>query len=392
MQHWEQTYPMTGPAHVTVDQIDGATRITGWDQPTVQVKASWPGEGRMEDRLEVRVNGNEIILTVKPYRTGFLGLVHDSLLDLEIMVPTGSYAVVDAGSGPVTVENTMGPTEVDGGSGRVMLFRVASAQVDSGSGSVQAQQIAGKIEIETGSGRIDVEAIGGPANLETGSGSIAARRMAGGLQAETGSGSIAAVDIHGHVMLETGSGSIHISRVVAPSMEVETGSGALRMETIDTRGLTLETGSGSVEVELVRIHPGSGYEIETGSGRVTLAVPPDAGLHLEMETRGRVDFGGLNVRVLEQDDDQITAQLNQGGGHMTIESGSGSVTFKPAAVVASEPTEPEIAMTRLAEAVKDDPALEQSDQMSRILRMVEEGKLSTEEAEKLLRALDGEEG
>jgi len=392
MQQWEQTYNIAGPVEIHVEQMDGALRIAGWDQSAVQVRASWPGEGRIEDRLKIEVNGNEISLNVKPYRTGFLGLVHDSLLDLEIMAPMGTYAVVDTGSGPVTVENTMGPTEVESGSGRVVLLRVGSAQVDSGSGSVQVQQIAGSVEIETGSGRIDAEAVGGPARLETGSGAIAARRMAGGLDAETASGSISAVDIVGAVMLETGSGSVKVSRVVSPSMEVEAGSGSIRLDTVDTRVLNLETGSGSVDVELARIHPGGSYEITTGSGRVVVGIPADAGLELELESSGHINYGGLGLRVHQQDDDEISATLNGGGAFMRVEAGSGSLSLKPLSSAPAQPTDPEVAATRLAEVVKEDPALEHSQQMTRILKMVEEGKLSVDEAEKLLRALDGEEG
>lgn len=41
-------------------------------------------------------------------------------------------------------------------------------------------------------------------------------------------------------------------------------------------------------------------------------------------------------------------------------------------------------------AVSGDPALESSDQLRRVLAMVEQGKLTPEEAEEILRALDEE--
>lgn len=390
MQTWEQTYEFTTGGALEIEQIDGAIRIVGWEKPQVQVRASWPGEGRIEDRLDIEATAGRINLRVKPYRTGFLGLRQDSLLDLEIFAPVGIRCEVDSGSGPVTVEDTMGPAEIDTGSGRVVVSGIAKAAIDTGSGSVQARVINGPATIETGSGRIDLEAVSGPAALETGSGSIAARRIGQGLRAETASGSIAVADVAGRLDLESGSGSIAISRVVSDHMQVETGSGSVRMQALDVGQLQVETGSGSVEVELVRIRPEGGYRVETGSGRVLLALPPDAGLRLELETHGRVNYGGLPVQVLRQEDEQISAILNGGGPRLSVETGSGTITLKP--YEGETPAgDREVAVARLAEMVKDDPALEQSEQMTRVLQMVREGRLSVEEAEQILRALDGEE-
>lgn len=389
MQTWEQVYQFTGPGTVEIDQMDGFVRIVGWDQQAVQLKASWPGEGRIEDRLEIRTSSNYVGLNVKPYQSGFLGLFNrDSQLDLELFVPLATFCKVDTGSGPVTVEGTKGHATIDAGSGRVAVVDVTQLKVDAGSGSVQVRQVDGSVYIDTGSGRIDLEAVTGEVTLEAGSGSIAARRLGQGLRAETGSGSITVSDVAGGVHLESSSGSISASRIVAPELQVESGSGSVRLQTVDTRVLSVETGSGSVEVELVRVYDQGGYEIETGSGRVVVAVPENAGFNLEVETHGRVDYGGLPVRVVRQEDEEISAIVGQGGPRLAIETSSGSVSLRP---FRGDTTDREVAATRLAEMVKDDPALEQSEQMARILKMVQEGKLSVEEAEKLLRALDGEE-
>lgn len=356
MQTWVQKYEVTGPVAIEVDQMDGAVRIVGWEENAVEVNASWSGEGSIEDRLDYDVTANRIRLKVKPYRPGFLGLLNqDSLLDLELFVPIGSQCAVESGSGPVTAEGTHGP-----------------------------------VHIETGSGRIDLESVAGPVQLETTSGSITARRIAQGLIADTASGSIAVVDVEGRVHLESGSGSIAVSRIVSHEMSVETGSGSIRLQALDVKRLFAETGSGTVETELTRIHPDGSYQVETGSGRISVAIPADAGINLELETHGRVDYGGLPVRVVRREGDEVTAVVGPGGPRLAIETGSGSVSLKalPGGAVSSDR---EVAATRLADLVKDDPALEQSEQMSRILHMVQEGRLSVTEAENLLRALDGEE-
>lgn len=335
MRTWEQTYEVAGGGTVVIDQMDGAVRVTGWEDQSVKVTASWPGEGRIEDRLDVSVTANKISLTVKALRSGFLGLKQDSLLDLELTVPFGTRCEVDSGSGPVTVQDTMGPAEIETGSGRVVVAGISRAQVDTGSGSVQARIVNGPARIETGSGRIDLEMATGPVSLETGSGSI-------------------------------------------------------RMQALDLHRLHVETGSGSVETELVRIHSDGDYRLETGSGRVTVALPPEAGLRLELQTHGRVDYGGLPVKVLRQEDDEIHAIMGEGGPRLSVETGSGSINLKPCQGETPS-SDREVAVARLAELTRDDPALEQSEQLARIAQMLQEGKLTVEEAERLLRALDGEE-
>lgn len=390
MQTWEQTYGFTGAGTVEVHQRDGHLRIVGWDRPEVLVKASWPGEGRLEERLEIEGGPNRLALEVKPYRSGFLGLMADSRLDLEISVPQGTRCKLETGSGPVTVESTRGTVEVDSGSGRIAVADVAQLRVDAGSGSVQVHQVAGPVNVQTGSGRIEVETVVGPAVLEAGSGSLVARRIGNGLRADTGSGSITVSDVEGECYLDSSSGSVQVSRVVSPHLHVEAASGSVRAEVIDAKDLSIETGSGRVQVALLRIHPQGAYKIETGSGRVEVNVPADAGFRAEIDSHGGVTWGDLPVRIVSREDDEISAVVGAGGPLFEIETGSGAVAFR--AVQAPAPSDSEVATARLAGLVKDDPALEQSEQMSRILQMVQEGKLSVQEAEQLLRALDGEEG
>lgn len=390
MNRWEHVYEFSGPGHLEVDQRAGALRVVGWEKSAVQVKATWAGEGSIEDRLEVDAQPNLLSLAVKSYRTGFLGLVTDDQLDLEIFVPRGTICNLESGSGPVTVESTRSHVMIDAGSGRVVVSDVTELNVDAGSGSVQVFQVAGPVSVDAGSGRIELETALGPVALEAGSGSISTRRIGQGLRAETASGSVTVAEVEGGCYLETSSGSIQVSRIVSPEMHMETGSGSIRAEALDVKGLFVESGSGGVDVELVRIHPDGEYQIETGSGRVGVAVPATAGFNLEIESNGGVDFGGLPVQILRREDSEISAVVGAGGPGLSIETGSGSITFRTHQAPA--PSQTEVATTRLTDLVKDDPALEKSDQMARILKMVQEGKLTVQEAEQLLGALDGEEG
>lgn len=382
--HWEQSYPFEGPVTIAIDQREGAIRITGWNQPFVQVKAAWPNGGTIEERLDIDLTESGIRLTAKADRTGFLGLFQDGgRIDLELAVPFGARCEIDASSGPVTIAETHGPVEIDGSSGPVEVSGAASLHVDAGSGRVQVRTIAGPVEVSTGSGRIEVEGALGPVTLDAGSGAIAARRIGNGLTAHTSSGGITLVDVVGDVSLEAGSGSIKASRVYGSSLSAETGSGSVQLEALDVHELEVETGSGSLRVELARIHSDGSFELCTGSGRVTVAVPPHADLNLELESNGRFSYGDLPVQIIHREDEEISARLGQGGPTLRIEANSGAINLTPyleeVAPVSPTPPAPQ-------------PADGSGEQMVRILQMVEEGKLSVAEAEALIRALGGEEG
>jgi len=291
---WEETYDFT-PGEVQIEQHEGAVQIAVWDQPQVRVKAIWPGEGTIVERLEVQASGNRFFLQVKQRRWGWLGLSRDGLLDLELTVPTGTRSRVCSGSGPVVVTGTLAPVELETGGGSVMLEDVGAVTLETGSGDVLIRRVDGPVEVETGSGR--------------------------------------------------------------------------------------------VEVELVRVRSGAAYRIETGSGGVTVAIPTNADLSIDLEAgSGSIDSGGLALTRVHRDDHELEAQLGRGGARLSVETGSGGISLRPyAAPQASTPPQ-------LRQVIQQDAALQTSEQVQRILVMVEQGRLSPDEAEAILRALDEEAG
>lgn len=378
MQRWEQTYPFKANGTVSIQQEVGAVVVQGWEKPEVHVTAATAGSDRIEDWLQVHEDGSLLQLEVRRPRGLFAGFLSiDSGVDLELKVPEGTHLEIETGAGPVEVVATRGVV-----------------RVQSGSGKVAARQIHGTVSIDAGSGAVELEQIGGRADVEVGSGSVAARRIAGDLQIETGSGSLSVADVEGSIELETGSGSITVDRVRGKLLRTETGGGTVRLTQIDVRELEVEGGSGPIQVELVRVHPGGSYQVETGSGGVTVALPREAGLNVSLEAHsGRISYDGIGLRVTHSEQGEIEGVIGGGGAELSIEAGSGGVTLKPyvgpTLQVPVPPAPP--AAPPAPPAPPRDAALENSEQLQRILQMVEQGKLTAEEAEALLRALDEEE-
>ena len=407
MQNWEQTYPFSIGGPVTIEQMSGPVRVAGWDRPEIMVRATADEGEPLSERLAVYAGEDRFHLKVKSLRSGFLGLFQfETAVRLEIMVPFQTACDVQSGSGSVEVLSTRAPLHIETGSGSVSVTDVGDVDLETGSGHVAVRTVNGSAEIETGSGSIEVEQVAGAASVETGSGRVVARYIGQGLQVSTGSGSLAVSDVTGQVDLETGSGSTQVERVTGPGLTLDSGGGSARLAAIDVAQLNIEASSGGVDVELLRIYPGGTYEIETGSGGVVIKLPADASLDLELETdSGKIVYTGLPLRVHHQEAGELEGTMGAGGATLSVEAGSGGIVIRPGAAagqpeaqyarVASAPQAPKSPMppaaAALEQAMAKDAALESSESMKRVLNMVAEGKLSPEEAEQILRALDEEE-
>lgn len=231
--------------------------------------------------------------------------------DLRVRVPEGRTVAVNLGAGEIRAEN------VDG-----------ALYLHARSGAVATSDTRGTLEIDTGSGRVTVDGATGDVAIDTGSGGVRANRVSGGrLSIDTGSGGVTAGELDvTDLEIDTGSGSIEIDVVTAPRIEAETGSGRIRIGGAETSELLLDTGSGSVDVALLSTLRSA--EIDTGSGGVTLTMP--AGLNAELvldSGSGGVDVD-MPVRIIERSRNFLRATAGEGGGTITIDTGSGGIRIR----------------------------------------------------------------
>jgi lia operon protein LiaG len=232
----------------------------------------WDREGRV-----VRITGRS--------RGGL-----EASADLRVSVPTGKNVALYLGVGKAFVSN------VDG------TIRVSVASAD-----VSADRTKGALRVETGSGDVDVRNAAGDVNLSTGSGGV----------------TVAGAD-GSRLYLETGSGSVTLTDGKAATIDVHTGSGDIEATSTSGDDLSFETGSGSVNVALNATF--RSVRIETGSGDVTLKVPPASGAEVDLDTgSGDIDLGGLTLSVRRIEHDHVTGTLGDGKGRLSVETGSGNV-------------------------------------------------------------------
>lgn len=262
----EKKFTVTGPAQLAVSTFDGSIEVRGWDRNEVAVEVEKVGsDQQMVDRIQVKAaqDGNTITIDVpKPSPLETSGLRRSPGANLVVSVPSKTSVVARSGDGSITVRRV---------SGRIDL--------DTGDGSVRAEEIAGSLVVRTGDGHV-------------------------------------------------------YGRKVDGQAEIYTGDGTVGLDGVLT-GVKVETRDGSVEVTA---RPGSradgDWDVTTGDGDVRLEVPKEFGAEVDARTgdgRVRVDSltGTADAKTHDdQDRDAVTGRLGGGGKALRLRTSSGSITVK----------------------------------------------------------------
>jgi len=158
------------------------------------------------------------------------------------------------------------------------------------------------------------------------------------------------VSIHmprqGQVNLHTGDGSIHLSNLKG-AMELESGDGNLEIDSVDGTlrahtgdghiraqgrfdGLEVRTGDGRVETRAdAGSSLGSGWEVQTGDGSVTLAIPANLAADVELQSGdGHIN---LNVPLTVEGhlkENHLRGKMNGDGPLLRVHTGDGSIELK----------------------------------------------------------------
>jgi DUF4097 and DUF4098 domain-containing protein YvlB len=111
------------------------------------------------------------------------------------------------------------------------------------------------------------------------------------------------------------------------TLHVETGSGDIDVTGSSGDDVSFNTGSGNVDVTLVSTF--TSLSVETGSGDVTLRVPPTVGAQVDLDTgSGDIDLGGLTLQVRRIEHDHVSGTMGDGKGRLSVETGSGNVRLQ----------------------------------------------------------------
>jgi DUF4097 and DUF4098 domain-containing protein YvlB len=166
----------------------------------------------------------------------------------------------------------------------------------------------------------------------TGSGGVRISDAGSEVVVASGSGDVRISGTGGRVMARTGSGGITIDGARGP-VEASTGSGDVRVTTSEGP-VNARSGSGDIVVAMAQVSAsrGAGMDFSTGSGRITLAVPPDFGAEFQAMTGSGSIRSELPMRVQGRADrHRVTGTLGSGGERLVMRTGSGDIEIRTAA-------------------------------------------------------------
>jgi lia operon protein LiaG len=191
-------------------------------------------------------------------------------------------------------------------------------------GKVSVTNVHGNLSIDVASAPVTTSTTRGELEINVGSGAVQVTNARGELSVDTGSGEVKVSDVRGEsISIETGSGGVSASNLRSNDLKINTGSGNIDVTSLTSPQVSLETGSGSVVADLA----GEiwNVNVETGSGDITLKVPPTLAAEVDIETSSGDIETDFEVAVTRHARDHMTGRIGEGGGKIDIETGSGGI-------------------------------------------------------------------
>ncbi len=353
----QHTFSVADKPRVVVRHVEGNLIVHSWNNRSI----------------EVRVQGeNEDGSTAQPYQEGNTVFINDCRGDIELYVPyektfsghpklRTDISVSDL-HGTITMEN-VGNVDLQDISDTVTLTGVEGSLRATNVPALNENKGIGGSAMLTNVSRVEIGTIGATlqvtdaetVNASTVGGAVQARRISSAFHCSTVGGSCE--------LYESPDADVALSNV----------GGSLSIS--DTARLPSCTVGGSLSTKLAQLPPNSSTQFTVG-GSATLAIPRDANLRVRIMAGGSI--GGNAVQ--QKRNNMATLTYGDGSASLSIIAG-GSVKLD----WATESAHPNIAIPY------DIPAGEPvntTQKREAILKMVEQGRISPEEGNVLLDALD----
>jgi TonB family protein len=223
-------------------------------------------------------------------------------VSFEVRVPRRYDVEVQTGAGTIEAEDLGGRAQLKTRGGNIKAGRIAgSALLDTAGGHIQLVAVEGDLTAVSGGGHIVVEKVNGAATLTTRGGHIKVfsvaraaemrtdggniyvkERVGGKVTAESGGGQIVLAEVAGAVDARTSGGGIKILSVAGPS-QLQTAGGSIHLEKIQD-SVQASTGSGQIVAWFAstgKKEKVGNSELICGQGDILVYLPRDLAVNIE---------------------------------------------------------------------------------------------------------------
>ena len=197
-------------------------------------------------------------------------------------------------------------------------------------GRVGADGVNATVLVDTWGGDAEATNIAGDWLFDTGSGDVTVRGARGTLKIDTGSGTGHVTGMTGDLLdVDTGSGDVDVTDVQVDRFRFDTGSGNVVARNVTARRGVADTGSGDVELAFATGAVVEDLLLDTGSGRVSLALLASPNVRVSIDTgSGETTVQRAGAMYERRDSDGAVLRFGEGRGRIRIDTGSGDVTIR----------------------------------------------------------------
>ncbi|WP_159623536.1 DUF4097 family beta strand repeat-containing protein [Ruania rhizosphaerae] len=247
MTSHDRTFPVDGPIRLLVRMRSSDITVTAQETDTASV--SFSGNPDLAARVRVEFVGDRLEVEAPLARTGFFTSFGGPKMGVSVVVPIGSDAVLETGSGSVRTTGDLGAIQTKTGSGAIRLAHGSSVEATCGSGDVAVGSV-GSVRVTTGSGGITVSEAD-EARLRTGSGTMSVD-VVRAIEASSGSGDVIIGTLGEWATLKSGSGDHIVRQVGRGEVSAKTASGDISVGVAPGSAAMLDcsTVSGTMRSEL----------------------------------------------------------------------------------------------------------------------------------------------
>lgn len=277
------TFDTPEPISVSLELGVGDVRIEATDRAdtVVEVRPSDPDSSddvaaAEQTRVEY-ASGHLLVKAPSGWRQWTSWGGHESI-DVSIQLPSGSKVLADGGVVSVRSRGQIGECRCKVGVGDIQLDEAGLVDLKSGIGDITVEQTVGKTEIVTGSGSVRIGSVAGTATVKNSNGSTWIGEVTGEARMSAANGNISVDVAHAGIVVKTAKGDVRIGEVERGAAVAQSAFGDLEVGVRDgvAAWLDLQTKFGDVRNDL---------EASDGPGATEDTV----------EVRAHTSFGDITV-------------------------------------------------------------------------------------------------
>lgn len=227
------SFDTPGPISAVIDLQMGDTRIIASDRTdtVVDVRPSDTSRDldlRAAEQTRVTCVAGQLLVKAPRQRgAGVFG--RPGSVDVTIELPAGSAVRGEAGLGAFHCAGKLGDCRVKTGLGDIEAEHTGQLDLNTGTGTIVVDRVAGLADVSTGSGRVRLGTIDGPATVKNSNGDTWIGEVTGDLRVRASNGTITVGRAGRAVTASSANGGLRIGEVVRGSSSLKTAAGSIEV-------------------------------------------------------------------------------------------------------------------------------------------------------------------